>query len=530
MDIAKKNAHFSRKSRLISKDRKKKLHFSRKCGRLFIFEKENTHVTKKKRIGLVLLITLGSMFLFHSFQQKRLLNTLSNTFQAAFSAGPKGTSEQTGKQENSYTGTWEDWIDEQTGIMLEAVKKHGVKVSEEYAKGVRSEVQAAATNLKKDLSTPPPLMYDVKVTQTSPAVKKTVVTVLEEILPPKHEGPQTPEVLMDSFDEEYSRVNPNANAIDQRYPRAEWLAMLLESGHIIEDSSQYSVYLNLRHRVAQMENDSAKWDFKYVGISATNDFEAYKNAFIDRKAWEMKRIEDAETADPTINGGYFPHSHPDVFLPFKDKRVYVRRNGRRTSYFGEVLSEEQQFNLVHRGIHPEGMEIIYIDNDYNVLSDRPPTITREDILNFGGSLPRPEFEEGKTDWTQEEHPQRFNDSLYEELPEAKDAAVRTPETFQKQVVQTLRDALEQTTKSDAETDAEIEKQFTPESPQSPTEESLESSFREQFAPERLNQAMATLNRYGPKEGLRRLRKADPEVAERLERLLSRKRSTRDTRQ
>ena len=64
----------------------------------------------------------------------------------------------------------------------------------------------------------------------------------------------------------------------------------------------------------------------------------------------------------------------------------------------------------------------------------------------------------------------------------------------------------------------------------PTEESLETALREQFSPERLNRAMSTLNRYGWEEGLHRLRKADAEVAEQLERVLTRKRTTRDTRQ
>jgi hypothetical protein len=58
-----------------------------------------------------------------------------------------------------------------------------------------------------------------------------------------------------------------------------------------------------------------------------------------------------------------------------------------------------------------------------------------------------------------------------------------------------------------------------------TEADFEASLREQFSPERYQKAMATLNRYGPEEGLRRLKSADPEIAKRIEPLLKRKEAT-----
>ena len=51
----------------------------------------------------------------------------------------------------------------------------------------------------------------------------------------------------------------------------------------------------------------------------------------------------------------------------------------------------------------------------------------------------------------------------------------------------------------------------------PTVEGLEASLKEQFSSERFEQAMDTLERYGPEEGLRRLRENDPEVAKQVER-------------
>ncbi|MXZ00300.1 hypothetical protein F4Y93_06495 [Candidatus Poribacteria bacterium] len=61
--------------------------------------------------------------------------------------------------------------------------------------------------------------------------------------------------------------------------------------------------------------------------------------------------------------------------------------------------------------------------------------------------------------------------------------------------------------------------------QLPTEAQIEAALREQFNPERYQKAMSTLNRYGPEEGLRRLKSADPEIAKQIEPLLKRKENT-----
>ncbi len=54
----------------------------------------------------------------------------------------------------------------------------------------------------------------------------------------------------------------------------------------------------------------------------------------------------------------------------------------------------------------------------------------------------------------------------------------------------------------------------PEGP--PTEETFEASLKERFSSERFEQAMSTLDRHGPEEGLRRLRESDPELARQIE--------------
>lgn len=53
----------------------------------------------------------------------------------------------------------------------------------------------------------------------------------------------------------------------------------------------------------------------------------------------------------------------------------------------------------------------------------------------------------------------------------------------------------------------------------PSDESFKSGLRQHFSPERSSQAIQMLNRYGPKEGVRRLKAVDPEVATHIETFL-----------
>ena len=70
-----------------------------------------------------------------------------------------------------------------------------------------------------------------------------------------------------------------------------------------------------------------------------------------------------------------------------------------------------------------------------------------------------------------------------------------------------------------ELDAEFEKDSFADIPNLPTNADFEKALRERFSPQRFNTAMQTLTQYGSKEGLRRLKESDPEVATHIERLI-----------
>ena len=70
-------------------------------------------------------------------------------------------------------------------------------------------------------------------------------------------------------------------------------------------------------------------------------------------------------------------------------------------------------------------------------------------------------------------------------------------------------------------EAQFLERLETEIPAFPTDAGLETQLRERFSPERFGTATQTLRRYGPEEGLRRLRASDPEVATHIERFLRR---------
>ena len=82
--------------------------------------------------------------------------------------------------------------------------------------------------------------------------------------------------------------------------------------------------------------------------------------------------------------------------------------------------------------------------------------------------------------------------------------------------------VERIPESDVEIEAALTEQLLPVAPERPTDVTLEKALRSQFSPQRFTRAIQTLNQYGPEEGLRRLKAADPEVAAQVERLLQRK--------
>ena len=202
-----------------------------------------------------------------------------------------------------------------------------------------------------------------------------VVSCIKVESPPKYEGPQTTEALLETFGEKVG-TNPE---IDEKYPQAEWLQMLLEKGITIEHFGDYSVYMSDRWSLARLENQPEKWVSGKLGIPPTDDWELYKNAYIDRKIWERQQRKAARQTDPQVRDVLFLGPNGDTIIPVYGKNVIVHRTQGGGVFTGSSLSDEQKFDILFRGKHPRGWKVIYVDAADNILDEKPAPISLEEL-------------------------------------------------------------------------------------------------------------------------------------------------------
>ncbi len=132
-------------------------------------------------------------------------------------------------------------------------------------------------------------------------------------VPPSHKkytGPQNVRELMEALDANYNRTLSKTEVsvvykgsgikttkyssrlteseVDARYPRSEWLHMILDRGVTIEDFGDYSRYLLKRHTLALFEDNPNLWQSGLLGIPQTDDWETYKEAYINKLVKDRK--------------------------------------------------------------------------------------------------------------------------------------------------------------------------------------------------------------------------------------------------
>ena len=245
------------------------------------------------------------------------------------------------------------------------------------------------------------------------------------------------------------------------------------------------------------------------GLPPIYDWETFKASFIDRKIWEYEQFRAAIQADPEVSGGFFTGPGKETFLPTKKGRVYVKRKGMGTVFLGESLDEDQQKALLFEGRHPEGYEVIYIDDSGHPLAEPPPLLTLENMLEI--TLPSPQ-----------------EDAALEAEQQAKDASQteeKTTEIQQNEVYELVspldgdfNQFLDSLSLDElVELEKFLTKEFSETLPEQHLfEKHLESELHGHFSSTRIHQAMQTLEHYGPEEGLRQLATEDPELFEQLE--------------
>lgn len=413
---------------------------------------------------------------------------------------------------------WGNWVDAQIDLTMEEVFRHfrtempyvgppeqAIDV-EDARRKFRKLFEAKAEVLKKDNSGPPPLRLYTE-DELHPEGDSTPAG------PKPHKGPQTVEALLASFEE--MAADPR---VDEKYPQDEWVAMLLEKGVTIEHFGDYSRYLTLRGNLITLEQNPSRWTFERYGIPPTNDWETYKDAYIERKIWENQQIIAAQKVDPTIDGGLFSGPNGKTFLPTGGGRYYVKRIPGGITGYGGYMSEEDRYNLTVNGIEPEGYKIIYLDANDTVLSEPPPVnaveFTNENFpeetlpsaLTSEPSFDRntgdfPSSDEGRPPVPHEKSPEEIT------VRAEKEARRRAQAEF---------DALQQLMKTDAEWEAIFEQSLTPDT-QVPSLKQTETILIEKY-PKRFDDALNLIYIHGPEEGMRQLKNKDPEIAKHLENL------------
>lgn len=132
----------------------------------------------------------------------------------------------------------------------------------------------------------------------------------------KYTGPQNVQALMNALDADYNNRLANIKVsisgkfttgskttnyssdltiseIDVRYPRAEWLQMLLDKDITINDSYEYASLLSKRYTLALLEDNPDLQQSGVLGIPPTNDWETYKEAYINKVVNDHLKIREA---------------------------------------------------------------------------------------------------------------------------------------------------------------------------------------------------------------------------------------------
>ncbi|MYG05093.1 hypothetical protein F4167_00380 [Candidatus Poribacteria bacterium] len=227
-------------------------------------------------------------------------------------------------------------------------------------------------------------------------------------------------------------------------------------------------------------------------------WEAFETAYIDKKIAENQRLNDAMRNNPDVIGGIFTGTNNENFLPLTTKRVYVRRGETGASFMGEELSVSEKFNLLFKGIEPDGYEIIYLDRGGNTLPEKPEPFKREDFANDpkdnSDSLNNNGWDDTGIPETHASEPQvltenKQNQPFDRAIPAENEAnALREQHEKARQVVEKYA------TMTDAEIEAILEKQLT-QSLSDATPESIETDLQKRLNPKHITEAISLLNRY-----------------------------------
>ncbi len=273
--------------------------------------------------------------------------------------------------------SWDAWIDDRTETWTEmdvAARKKAIprdSIDENKLANIRAghrmDLENFAAEMRAKYASP------AEMEANGEGIRLDSITY-EISEPEKYTGAQTVSALMEAFDAQDRRGYTDALA-ESKYPREEWLALLLDKGLRVGDYSDYSLYMNLRSNLVHLENEPRTWASGRDGIPPTNDWGTFKEAYINRQVWECQQIFEAKQIDPSVWSGLFMGPGGRTFLPYSEGQIYVERSETSYALYGPKLSERQERELAYYGKSPDGYDVVYIDENGNILTEPPPTVS-----------------------------------------------------------------------------------------------------------------------------------------------------------
>ena len=274
---------------------------------------------------------------------------------------------------------WETWIDEQTDAALKSSGEMDAARRAEKRASIRAKFSALAAELKKEIASPPQIENYV-ILQTV----KELRDAHDEDYDQKHQD-TTVRVSYKAADTEifaYDESIPLAE-VDAKYPREVWLQMLLEKGIVIENAEAYWEYLFLRDTLMHIERQPHVWRSGRFDIPATEDWDTYKAAYIERALDRIqKRLEEKED-----RGAVFFQRFPENHHSFLEKHDELQKKVRIP---GEIF---KAFSL--RGVNiPETVKALRdaYDEKYNeryAITSGSISHTQDGITVFAYQFPLP---------------------------------------------------------------------------------------------------------------------------------------------
>lgn len=76
--------------------------------------------------------------------------------------------------------------------------------------------------------------------------------------------------------------------VDEKYPRDEWIQMLLDSGISIDNFAEYHAYLLERDSLVHIEKHPNIWSSGLYGIPSTENWDTYKEAYIKERVLNLE--------------------------------------------------------------------------------------------------------------------------------------------------------------------------------------------------------------------------------------------------